>query len=113
MKEALKGLFGSKKALAAIGGAAASAAVLLANKYGFGLDPEATATLVQAILGLAGVFILSQGAADIGKEKAKVESAVVELAMSAHRLENAELDDDDAEDAVEADEAPEPEVLTE
>jgi len=111
MKEALKGLFGSKKALAAMGGAAASALIMLAAKHGYGLDPAATATLVQAILGLAGLFIVGQGIADVGKEKAKVESAAMALAMSAHRLSEEELDELDTED--EADEAPEPEVLTE
>jgi len=95
MKEALAGLIGSKKALAAIGGAAASALALLASKYGYGLDAAATQTLIQSFLGLVGLYIVGQGAADWGKEKAKVEAAAMEFAMKAHKLELDELEADD------------------
>lgn len=105
MKEALKGLLGSKKALAALAGSITSAGVLLAAKHGYGLDPAAAETLVKAVLGLVGLYIVGQGAADWGKEKAKVEIAAAEAAESLYRLGNADFDDDDDDD--------EPKVLTE
>ena len=49
MKDALKGLFGSKKALAGMAGAATTALLLLAQKHGYGLDPDATKLLVAAV----------------------------------------------------------------
>jgi len=97
--EALKGLLGSKKAIAGLAGVVVATLVTLAGKHGYGLDPEAASMLVKAVLGLAGVYILGQGAADIGKEKAKIEAAAVELAMTAHKLE---LEAFDAEEAAEA-----------
>lgn len=94
MKEALVGLFSSKKALAGMAGTAATALILLAQKAGYGLDPEATKLLVQSVLGLAGLYILGQGAADWGKEKTKVEAALWEVAGSAKKLPAEEFDDD-------------------
>ena len=108
MKDALKGLFGSKKALAGMAGVATSALLLLAQKHGYGLDPEATKLLVGAALGLAGLFIVGQGAADWGKEAAKVQVEAMKVFNSAKKLEL-----DAPEDAPEAPEAPEPKVLTE
>jgi len=110
MKEALKGLFGSKKALAGIAGAATTALLLLAQKHGYGLDPEATKLLIGAVLGLAGTYVLGQGVADWGKEAAKVQAAAMDALATAERLQFDELG---LEDALEADEAPEVEVLTE
>lgn len=103
MKEALKGLFSSKKALAGMAGVAATALILVAQKLGYGLDPDATKLLVGSVLGLAGLYIVGQGAADMGKEKAKVEMALMEVLQSAHKLE--ELPEDE--------ELTEPQVLTE
>jgi len=97
MKAALTGLFGSKKALAAMAGSATSAIILLAAKQGYGLDPAAAATLVKAILGLVGLYIVGQGAADWGKEREKLVQAATAVAASAEALP----------------EAPKPEVLTE
>jgi hypothetical protein len=106
MKEALKGLFSSKKALAGMAGVAVTALILGAQKLGYGLDPDATKLLVGAVLGLASVYILGQGAADLGKEKAKVETALVEVFQSAHKLEGPFEDEELPKDA-------EPKVLTE
>ena len=97
MKEALVGLFSSKKALAGIAGTATSALLLLAQKHGYGLDAEATSLLVKAVLGLAGLYIVGQGAADWGKEKTKLELAAKKVLETAEKLP----------------EKPEPEVLTE
>lgn len=100
MKEALVGLFSSKKALAGIAGTAATTLILLAQKAGYGLDPEATKLLVTAVMGLASVYILGQGAADWGKEKTKVEAAAIELLASAQKLKAAEADEPDDEEEV-------------
>lgn len=97
MKEALKGLFGSKKALAAMAGSVTSALILFAGKQGYGLDPAAAATLVKVVLGLVGAYIVGQGAADWGKEKEKVLQAATAVVSTAEKLP----------------EASEPEVLTE
>lgn len=86
MKEALVGLFSSKKAIAGMAGTATTALILLAQKAGYGLDPEATKLLVGAVMGLAAVYILGQGAADWGKERAKAEAAFWEVAQSAKKL---------------------------
>jgi proteasome assembly chaperone (PAC2) family protein len=97
MKEALAGLFGSKKALAAMAGSVTSALILLASKHGYGLDPAAAAVLVKAVLGFVGLYIVGQGAADWGKEKEKLVQAATAVVSSAEKLP----------------EASEPEVLTE
>jgi hypothetical protein len=65
MKTALAGLLGSKKFLTAITGIV----VAIAAKKGFDLDSE----LVAAILGVFAILVGAQGAADFGKEAAKVE----------------------------------------
>ena len=100
MKDALKGLFGSKKALATMAGTVTSALILLAAKHGYGLDPAASETLVKVILGLVGASLIGQGAADWGKEREKVLAAVGEVVESAEKLPEDVLVD-------------EPEVLTE
>lgn len=104
MKEALTGLFGSKKALAAMAGTVTSTLVLMAAKHGYGLDPAAAETLVKVILGIVGAYVLGQGVADWGKEGAKVQAAAMEVAMKAERSHL---------DAMDAAEASEPKVLTE
>ena len=108
MKAALAGLFGSKKALTGMAAVATSALLLLAQKHGYGLDPAATKLLIAGVLGLAGTFIVGQGVADWGKEAAKVQTAAMEVYNSTEKLELEAL-----EDALEADEEPEPELLTE
>ena len=107
MKEALAGLFSSKKALAAMAGTVASTLVMVAAKHGYGLDPAAAEKLVQVILGIVAAYVVGQGVADWGKEGAKVQAAAMEVAMNAQRLEMEELD------ALDAAEAAKPEVLTE
>ena len=98
MKEALVGLFSSKKALAGMAGTTATALILLAQKAGYGLDPEATKLLVSAVLGLAGLYILGQGAADWGKERSKVELAAIQVLSTAKKLPDDEDDDEGADD---------------
>lgn len=72
MKDAVLGLLSSKKFITAM------VALVVAGgaRYGFDLDPEVCA----AILGLFAVLIGAQGAADNGKEAARlhVESAAAE-----------------------------------
>lgn len=72
MKEAVLGLLSSKKFITAI----VALLVAAGAKYGLDLDPEICAT----ILGMFAVLIGAQGAADQGKEAARlhVESAAAE-----------------------------------
>jgi hypothetical protein len=74
MKEAVLGLLSSKKFITAI----VALVVTGAAKYGFDVDAEVCA----AVLGLFAVLIGAQGAADNGKEAARlhVESAAAEPA---------------------------------
>ena len=65
MKQALKGMFGSKKAIAMIAGVLVS----FAGKYGLELSTEDLTPILAPLL----AYILGQGVADIGKEKAKTE----------------------------------------
>ena len=66
MKDALKGMAGSKKALAMIAGLIAS----LAGKYGLDIPTEELTVVLSPVL----AYILGQGVADAGKEKARIES---------------------------------------
>ena len=63
-KNALKGIFSSKKALALIAGGI----VALTAKFGWNVSNE----VVMTILGFVGTYIIGQGIADNGKEAAKV-----------------------------------------
>ena len=65
----LKALFGSKKFVTAIAGLLAALGVQF-----IGLDEEKADGLSKTIAGLAAAFVVAQGAADIGKEKAKAEN---------------------------------------
>lgn len=98
MKEALIGLFSSKKALTGLAAAATTAVILLAQKAGYGLEPEATKLLVGAVLSLASVYILGQGVADMGKERSKLELSAIEVLSSARKLEDAEFEDEDEDE---------------
>ena len=66
--DVVRALLSSKKAVTAI------AAILftIANSLGVTAVWEESLTM---ILGIAGTFIVGQGLADLGKEKAKVEAA--------------------------------------
>lgn len=66
--DVIRSLLGSKKAVTAI------AAILftIANSLGITAVSEESLTM---ILGICGTFIMGQGLADLGKEKAKVESS--------------------------------------
>ena len=64
MKKAVADLLSSKKFVTAI----VALLVLAGAKFGLNLDPE----LLVAILGIFAVLIGAQGAADMGKEAAKV-----------------------------------------
>jgi hypothetical protein len=67
MLNALKELISSKKALMAI----ASAIVAGVAKLGLELDTEAVLTIITPLVS----FVIGQGVADLGKEKAKVEKS--------------------------------------
>ena len=70
----LKDLFSSKKFLVMLAGIV----VMIADKIGLNLDPD----LVNKMLGLMGAYIIGQGIADHGKEKAKVEAAAASPTVS-------------------------------
>lgn len=70
MKQALADLFSSKKFLTAVVGLVVAAAA----RYGWDVDTE----LVIAGLGLVAVLVGAQGAADHGKEAAKVHAGSME-----------------------------------
>ena len=65
-REALRGLFGSKKALTALG----TVAALTAGKVGLKIDDE----MAMALAGIGVTLILGFAAQDVGKEKAKALS---------------------------------------
>lgn len=64
----LKGLFGSKKFLAALG------AVIFCVCKELGLD--VSDQLVNEVMALTGAYVVGQGIADVGKEKVKEENGV-------------------------------------
>ncbi len=66
MWKAIKGIASSKKALVA----ALSAVVWIAGRFGLELD---AAELLPAVAPLW-AYVIGQGVADIGKEKAKIEA---------------------------------------
>jgi len=70
MKKALKDLFGSKRALSTMAG------LLVAGTAKLGLDVSDEIAL--GIMAVVGMFVLSQGAADKGKEAVKLELAAYE-----------------------------------
>jgi len=65
MWDAIKGILGSKKALAAIAGVVVS----LVAKLGVDLPTDALVAILAPIM----AYIVGQGVADIGKEAAKVK----------------------------------------
>lgn len=65
MTKALKDMLGSKKAVAMIVGLIVS----LVGRLGLELDPEALTAVLSPVL----AYILGQGLADAGKEKARIE----------------------------------------
>ena len=66
LMQVLRDLFSSKKGVSAI----AAIGVVIANSVGLTALSESTLTM---ILGVIGTFIVGQGLADLGKEKAKIE----------------------------------------
>lgn len=68
--QVLKDLLGSKKAIASL----AAVIVDLVIAFGVPMDMQAKTSLIGAISGLAAAYVIAQGIADAGKEKAKVES---------------------------------------
>ena len=101
MKEALLGLFGSKKALMALGGSAAATLVTIAGKYGVMLDPAGAEKLVLVILGIVSAYVLGQGIADRGKEAAKIQVAATEALMDKDYSQWGPEDDDGAKVLIE------------
>ena len=65
MTQAIKDMLGSKKAIAMIVGLVVS----FAAKYGLQLPTEELAAVLSPVL----AYILGQGVADVGKEKARIE----------------------------------------
>jgi hypothetical protein len=67
-----KALFGSKKAVAALVGFVMNLAAPFARKHG--LEGVLTPDAVTSATAMLGTYMLGQGIADHGKEKAKVEA---------------------------------------
>jgi hypothetical protein len=67
LKSFLAEVLRSKKAIAFLSGIA----VLAASKHGMDIDPDT----VNKVLAMVGSYVVGQGIADIGKERAKVEAA--------------------------------------
>ena len=65
MTQAIKDMLGSKKAIAMIVGLVVS----FAGKYALQLPTEELAAVLSPVL----AYILGQGVADVGKEKARIE----------------------------------------
>lgn len=65
MSKALKDMFGSKKAIAMIVGLIVS----FAGKYGLELPTEELTAILSPVL----AYIVGQGLADAGKEKARID----------------------------------------
>src|SRR3990167_5185199 len=76
--EALKAFVGSKKFLAAVAGILAAAGVQF-----LGLDEAKADEISRLIAGIVGAYVVGQGLADAGKEKAKAENGgyAVEIAL--------------------------------
>ena len=66
--EVIKGLLKSKKFVASAAGMFISIAVTL------GLDPAAAEAIVAVVVKCTLGFVVGQGVADLGKEKAKIEA---------------------------------------
>jgi len=69
MKQALAGLFGSKKFLAAL----TAILVYVGGRFGFDLDTAALDHVWQALL----IYVGAQGVADMGKPAAQVKAGGV------------------------------------
>ena len=66
MLQALKGMLGSKKAIAMVVGLLVS----IGGKYGLEIPTQELTAVLSPLL----VYIAGQGIADIGKEKARIEN---------------------------------------
>lgn len=77
IKYALQAIFHSKKASAAMAGVLLTLLAPLASRIGWDLTQDQ----LLAVLGIIGTYILGQGLADAGKERAKLELAWRESSM--------------------------------
>lgn len=66
MNESLKGLFTSKKFIAAV----VAVLVAIGTRYGLNLDPETVGVIIAPIV----AYIVGQGMADRGKEAAAINA---------------------------------------
>lgn len=85
MNETWSQIVTSKKFIAAI----ATLLVTLISKIGFNADPETVGLIISPLI----VYIAAQGAADLGKEKARIENEpkmviANKLAENASKKEN-------------------------
>lgn len=76
MKEALARLFSSVKVWTAIIGMLATAGASLLARYGLELSDAAIQQTAITVASMFAILLGAQGAADFGKEKAKIEASV-------------------------------------
>lgn len=74
LRSTLRELLDSKKFVTSFTAAMASMLVAYAGKKGIVLDNDLASEFIKIMLGGAGLFVASQGVADHGKERAKVEA---------------------------------------
>lgn len=86
MKEALLKLFASAKTWTAILGMLATAGASLLARYGLELSTEAIQQIAVTIAGLFATLLVTQGLADHGKERAKIEAASATPAAPANQV---------------------------
>jgi len=80
LKKALAGALGSKKALGTIIGGIGALATLLSTK--FGISIELATLALTGLVALISAYVVGQGLADFGKEKAKLDAIAKEKADS-------------------------------
>jgi len=80
-KDLLKDLIRSKKFIAFATGVIANVAVLAASK--FGVSEEMATDAATKITGLVGTYVIGQGFADMGKEKAKLGQVIANTVPAA------------------------------
>lgn len=90
MKEAFAAMLGSKKMLTGVIASVTSFLLVTAGKYGVVLDQESALLLVKIVLALSAAVILGQGAADFGKEKAKIDAVLAEQAKQVPPADSAQ-----------------------
>jgi hypothetical protein len=74
LKSTLAELLDSKKFMASLAGMIAAVLVTVLGHFHLALDPAAADVLSSKIIALVGTYVVGQGIADHGKERAKIEN---------------------------------------